>query len=229
MARTGRIIGRLLQIIGLLTLIGLAAGAAALYYAGQWLQESDAPARADAIVCLAGDEQRLLYAADLFHQGYAPRILASRTRPFHEAPAIIALRAKLGYPVFPDSESRTRAFLAALDVPDQAVEFYGHGVVSTVEEAEALRDHLDGKQDGKQLTLLVVTSPYHAYRAGLVFREVLPGCTILALKNPHERFVERWWTDQQSAMQVVLETAKLIHYRLGGVFRSSDPAPAGQP
>jgi hypothetical protein len=40
--------------------------------------------------------------------------------------------------------------------------------------------------------------------------------------TPYEDFVEKWWTDQTSAVNVVLETAKLIHYHLGGAFRSTD-------
>lgn len=215
--RTGRLFGRFLQLVGLLTILGLPAGSAALYFAGQWLQRTDQPAKADAVVCLSGDEQRLLYAAELFHQGYAPRILTSRPAPAAEDERMEQVRQRIGFPAFENHEAYVRAFLEDLDVPAEAVEFYGQGVVSTLEEAEALRAYLGGKP----AVLLVVTSPYHAFRAGMVFRDVLPECTILALKNPHEHFVERWWTDQQSAVQVVLETAKLAHYFLGGGFRST--------
>ncbi len=217
-----KFVGRALQVVGLLTLLGLIASAAALYFAGQWLQESDQPAPGDAIVCLSGDAQRLLYAADLFHQGYAPRILVSRVRPVPRDPRMKEAEQRLGYPQFADQETYVRAFLSARDVPGQAVEFYGRDVVSTLEEAEALRTYLDGRA----ATLLVVTSPYHAFRAGMIFRDTLPGCTVLALGNPNEHFTARWWTDQHSAIQVVLETAKLAHYLLGGAFRSTDQAPA---
>jgi hypothetical protein len=40
--------------------------------------------------------------------------------------------------------------------------------------------------------------------------------------NRHENMAEPWWTQQSSALQVVLEVSKIFYYNLGGMFLSGD-------
>lgn len=43
----------------------------------QWLSVSEPPVKADAIVCLGGRYERLVWTADLFNRGFAPRVIVS--------------------------------------------------------------------------------------------------------------------------------------------------------
>ncbi|MGE4551668.1 MAG: YdcF family protein [Desulfovibrionaceae bacterium] len=219
-----RVFGRLLQLLGALVLFGGLAAAAGLYFAGQWLQRADVPARSDAIVVLAGDRLRLVTAARLWQDGWAPVILVSLGQDRPPSPLDDIYR-RMGYPVFADRQAFDLALLAAAGAPPGVVRFFGGNQVSTVEEAEALRDAPAAR--GLR-SLLVVTSPYHIARARLTLRDILPGDTVLRMTPAQgDRFRTRWWADQYSAQMVVLEVAKLVHYELGGAYRSTDAAPAG--
>lgn len=61
--------------------------AGAIGIGGYWiLAEKDTPKPADAIVILAGELTRSFYAADLYIQGYAPKILFYKFgKSFHSA------------------------------------------------------------------------------------------------------------------------------------------------
>jgi uncharacterized SAM-binding protein YcdF (DUF218 family) len=209
----------LLQATGAATLLGALAFCVLMFFAGQWLQVDDGPAKADYILPLAGDGNRIIHAAGLYHQGWAPKVLASLAHvypPTH----MDALQKRMGYPQYGSQREWYDAIFAALGVPPEAIEFFGNGHISTVEEAEALRKHLDAAP----VRLLLVTSPYHARRAKTIFEDVYPEADIRMIVSPDESFRERWWTDQHSAQMVVLETAKTLHYLLGGAYRSTDPA-----
>ncbi|MGE4293121.1 MAG: YdcF family protein [Desulfovibrio sp.] len=215
-----RTLALLFQAVGAATLLGALAFGVLMAFAGQWLQVDDGPARSDYILPLAGDGNRVVHAAALYHQGWAPKILVSLA--YEDPPTPLdELKARMGYPRFASCREWDEAAYAVLDVPQATLEFFGNGHISTVEEAEALRAHLQAAP----VRLLLVTSPYHARRAKTIFEHVYPEATIRMVIAPGERFRERWWADQQSAQMVVLETAKTIHYLLGGVYRSTDPTP----
>lgn len=207
----------LLQAVGALALTGLLAACLLLFFAGQWLQINDAPAKADYILPLAGDGNRNIYAAELFEQGWAPRILVSRA---HEYPPtrMDRLKLRMGYPEFPDQRAWYEAMYGALGVNLDVLEYFGNGHLSTVEEAEALRSHLKGAP----VRLLLVTSAYHARRAKTIFQDVYPEAEIRMVITPYAPFEEQWWADQYSAQMVVLEAAKTLHYLLGGAYRSGN-------
>ncbi|MEX0753409.1 MAG: YdcF family protein [Xanthobacteraceae bacterium] len=210
-----------LQIIGLLTVLALAGGVAAFLFLAPWLQYQDRPERADYIVPLAGDIHRLIKAVELYKEGFAPKILLSndRIRPPTRARE---LAAAVGYPVPDAREFRQRA-LAYYGVPPEATDSFGEGHISTVEEAEALKRHLAGRAG----TVILVTSPYQARRAKLIFEHVMPQVRWLIVWPPEGALPERWWTDQDAALSTVWEAAKLLHYWAGGVFRAN-PEEASQ-
>ena len=63
-------------LLAFLALLALGAGACTgvSLLLAPWLSEGDEPVRSNAIVVLGGDPSRALEAAELYHQGYAPRI-----------------------------------------------------------------------------------------------------------------------------------------------------------
>lgn len=209
-----RIVAYVLQAIGLLSLLVLLLGGTALYFAGRWLVLDEPPAKADFIVLLAGDLSRPLYGADLYRQGHATRIAVSHPAP---QPQTENLR-KLGIHL-PRQDEQFREVLRRKGVPANAVSVFGDGNLSTVQEAETLREFLGGRS----ARLLIVTSPYHTRRVKIVFTRLLPQADIRVLASPYEEFPQLWWTDQNAAVHVILETAKLLYYYLGGAFRALPP------
>ena len=207
-----------LQAVGVLALLALLVGGTLVLTAGYWLRMDDQPQKAEAIVILAGDIRRAIHAADLYHQGLAPVIFVSR--PKHEPPQALV---DLGFE-FPLQEDQMLRVLAAKGVPLEAVRLYGHGVLSTVEEAEALQRELAQGYP----RLLIVTSSYHCRRAKMVLSGILRGHELVMTPTPYERFDRKWWDDQRSSGAVVSEVAKFVFYFLGTPFRAdaSRPAPA---
>jgi len=190
------------------------AGAGVVVLAGAlaipgWLTRSDAPEAAIAIVVLGGDPTRGLEAAELYRAGYAKRV-------FITAP----IRArweqrldKLG--IFsPRQEDLTRAVLTAGGVPDSAIELLGGGLISTAGEAGRIGLKLGGAPG----TVLVVTSPFHVARSRLIVGAELPRERVRVIGSRFEPFPERWWSDQEAARDVVLETVKIAFFVAGGRF-----------
>lgn len=204
----------LLQCVGALSLLGLLVGAGLVLTAGYWLRMDDAPKKADAIVVLAGDIRRAIFAADLYHQGLAPVIYVSR--PHEEPPQCLV---DLGFD-FARQEDQMLRVLAAKGVPLQAVRLYGHEVQSTMEEGESLSRELGPKPR----TLLVVTSPFHCRRAKLILSGILRQHELVMPLTPYERFDKIWWNHQLSSVAVVTEVAKFAFYFLGTPFRANLPA-----
>jgi uncharacterized SAM-binding protein YcdF (DUF218 family) len=71
--------------------------------------------------------------------------------------------------------------------------------------------------------ILIVTSRYHARRARLIFRRLLPGADIRVV-GPQDRDYRHWWRDRELADQGVLEVAKLVYFLVGGRFLSTPAA-----
>jgi len=205
-----RFLALFLQAVGALTLLGLALGTALVLTAGWWLRMDDAPRKADAIVILAGEVRRAVYAADLYKQGLAPVIYLGR--PVHEPPQALC---DLGFDC-PRQEDQMLRVLAAKGVPLEAVRVYGLDLMSTVEEAEALQRELGPEPK----TLLIVTSPYHCRRARLILSGILRGRELIMTPTPYERFDTLWWRHQGSSGAVVSEVAKIVFHFLGTPFRS---------
>lgn len=195
-----------------LTILAVCVVAAVLaavgaYHVAAWLSESDPPQRADAIVVLGDDVTRVLQGAELYRAGYAPRVLLSVPA---RSPRALTLEHE-GLPVLWFEEAG-RTLLLRHDVPDTAIGTFGQRLRSTVDEARALRALFP---DGTP-TLLIVSSPYHVHRARAIFRDALPHARILVVASRYEPYPDRWWTNRDVAVQVVLECAKLTYFTLGG-------------
>jgi len=213
------LIGSLLKIIGLITILCIVIGGAGLFLAGYWLQAGDEIApfeTADAIVVLGGSYFRPLYAADLYNQGVAPLIYVSRPIKRKDRKLLKSVDVNL-----PPQVEIFRRLLVKRGVPEPAIRFFGESVISTAQEAEALKDLLGNKSK----KLVLVTSPYHVRRAKLVFEDSLPKCIILSTGTPYQYFPKEWWRTRESALKVVNETVKTLFYLVGGRFTSNDISP----
>ena len=197
-----------LFLLGLL-LAGAIAGAAGLYFMSDWLSAADQPRKADAIVVLGGGFERPFQAADLYRQGYAPRIYVSAPAREHQ----YRILDEAGIP-YPREEDVVREVLLKKGVPAGAIALLGKDLISTAGEAQAARALF--AQRG--VRLLVVTSPYHLRRARMIFTDALPAADIRMIATSYELFPQAWWKDQSAARNVLLELAKIVYYELGGRF-----------
>ncbi len=194
-----------LAIVGLVAAIGIAAATWAASIAGI-LNSPDQPRNADAIVVLGADPSRVLEAADLYKAGFAPRILLSD--PIREKRFERLEQEGVAIPWF---EIVGRDLLRRHGVPDEAIATFGHRLKSTAEEARALAElHPQLK------SILLVSSPYHVYRARLIFRETLRNREVLGIGSKYEEFPTAWWKENETARNALVESVKLIFYWVGG-------------
>ena len=184
--------------------LSVCAAAAFVAFVPGWLAAGEVPEKADAIVVLTGAPER---------------VLLSRAAPDRHTP----LLARFGLQAMPEEEAGLR-ILTMSGVPARQIEILGAGSKSTLEEMESLRAHVHGPA-----RLLVVTSPLHVRRAGMIARSVLHGSGLetIFVATPCERIPARWWTDQEAAPDVllevtgvVLEVTKIAFYLFGGAYRA---------
>ncbi|GAB7022513.1 YdcF family protein [Salidesulfovibrio brasiliensis] len=202
--------------LGFLTFVVILVGTVGFFAMGHWLQLDEKPQQADYVLPLAGDYLRLMRGVELMQEGYAPTLLLSKAKPQPKT-RFDLLRDELGWRLISDIALQL-LIVRHMGLDLSRVEEFGDGHISTVEEAEALKRHLNGKP----ARLLVVTSPTHARRAKIILEDILPNCEIIMTATPEDRFPAQWWKDQSAAQNIVMESAKLIHYWLGGAFRSTD-------
>jgi uncharacterized SAM-binding protein YcdF (DUF218 family) len=196
-----------LLFFGLLILCAIAA--AALYSAARWLHHADAPQKADAIVVLAGDYSRPFEGARLYREGYAPKVYLSEA--VREPSVLLLDREGI---IYARNDDLIRQIALQKGVPPDAAIWLARDMTSTASEAEATRALV--KNGAKKL--LIVTSPYHTRRTGIIFRHALPDADIRIIASRYEEFPEDWWHSQRAAINVLLEIAKLGYYWVGGRF-----------
>lgn len=184
---------------------------ALIVFAPALLLSGDEPKKSDAIIVLAGEPLRALYAADLYNKGFSPKVYISLPAREHTMLVLDSIGI-----VLPRQEEIYRQVLLKKGVPDKDIYFFGNSSISTADEADALGLVFNGGT----CKLLIVTSSFHARRAKMIFQDVLKRCDIGVVGTPYEPFPRRWWTDQNSARNVLLEIFKIIFYKIGGRFSS---------
>lgn len=167
-------------------------------------------AHADAIVVLSGGadyQERTRYAARLFAEGRAPKIILTNDNgqgswSFTEErnPFNIELEA----------EELRRA-----GVPPENIKMLWQSISSTYDEAVLLRD--EAARQGLK-SLLIVTSPYHSRRALWTARQVFHETNIeVGLDAPptgqQSPAPLNWWWYWQGWRSVAGEYPKLVYYR----------------
>lgn len=129
---------------------------------------SDSPVKSDIIFLLGGDYMlRAPYAAQLYREGYAPKILIAR-EPIRRGTTVV------------DFSGDTIRALENAGVPKGSIVNFSpsRGVTSTADEARALRIYVDVYPVH---SVLVVTSMMHGRRARLAIQRALRGKGIRVL------------------------------------------------
>ena len=172
-----------------------------------WLDFSEEPGTADAIVVLAGGYARPFAAAELYKRGVGPELWLCRPKPEPIDDRVRSIGVHL-----PREEDTNRELLLKAGVPADKIHFYGREVMSTADEARSFAREFPTA--GKRI--LVVTSRFHARRSRLVFRRTLKDADVRVTAS--EELPARWWKDKFLAQSVVMEVVKTVYYLLGGRF-----------
>ncbi len=168
---------------------------------GRGLVRQDELSQSDAIVVLGGDGRtRAPHAADLWRQGFAPRVLAvgGMESRGHHAEAV-----------------RTARILRLHGVPEEALVVLGKDEPHTAGEARATARLAEEHSWSR---VILVTSPYHCWRAGLIFEQALePLPTELRVSpSPYDRWqADQWWQDARHRRQARNELFGWLWWRLG--------------
>ncbi len=161
---------------------------------GAWLVHTDQPFHADVIVCLAGDPygHRILKAAELVKNGFAPKVLVSGPPGFydlHECDLAIPFAVRRGYPA--------GWFIAA-----------PHNAHSTEEEVRALWPELIKLHTHR---VIAVTSDYHTARARRLLTANWPGIEVRMVAAPDDFFsADGWWHNREGRKIFLLEWTKTL-------------------
>lgn len=164
---------------------------------------------ADAIVILMGSTpERELEAADLYHQGYAPKIMiVDFSTRSHRLLDSLKLRV-------PRSTDNAISVLGQLDVPAECIHIIPGLVISTRGEAVAVRNYLQTRSDID--AIILVSSPYHMRRATMLFRRELNKLDheveVIPRPSSYDDFNTSvsWFRDRKTVKMVMLEYLKII-------------------
>jgi uncharacterized SAM-binding protein YcdF (DUF218 family) len=161
---------------------------------GGYLVKAGPPQKADIIVVLAGDGfgHRILTAAELAREGYAPKVLVSGpdgSYGEHECDLAIPFAVKAGY-------------------PESMFVHFEHRARSTTEEIQLMVPKL--RAMGVKRVLLV-TSDYHTRRSGKIFHRIAPDIEVFVVAAPDEYFkADRWWKDREGRKSFLYEWMKTV-------------------
>ncbi len=165
-----------------------------LWSLGAMLTSSEPPRKADMIVTIGGDfdGNRILTAAELVRQGYAPKVLVSGSGTIyghHESELAIDLAVARGYP---------RDVFIAFPYP----------ALSTTDEARADIEEL--RKLGAH-SYLLVTSVYHTARAGRIFRREGAGLEEHTVAAPARYWQNgQWWKNREGRKLWFFEAVKTV-------------------
>jgi uncharacterized SAM-binding protein YcdF (DUF218 family) len=160
---------------------------------GRYLVDMQQPERADMVVVIGGDwyGNRILKAAQLVKEGYAPTVLVSgggNMYGLHESDYAIPFAVRHGYD--------EKTFLK-LDYP----------AASTRDEARVVVEELRRRGVKKYL---LVTSEFHTRRAGKLFRSAGPDLDVRVVACPDTLHWNNWWLDREGQKAFFFEWVKTV-------------------
>lgn len=165
---------------------------------------------AERVLPLAGDLERVFYAAALYQDGQAKSVLLTNL------------------PLTPQTArdhhlQQVRAILAGAGVPGSSISTVPEASKTTFEELERVREYLEATET---TSLLVVTSPWHTRRARLNLRAAFSGSRVRVSIRPLPQVAapsglrssynpQEWWRDAATFKMVTSEYLKLAAYTIG--------------
>ena len=170
--------------------------------AGVLLKVNDPLEAADAVVALAGDQDRIPHAIRIFAEGYAEW--------FGITGLPLARESFRQYHL-----DRMREMAVVGGVPDAAIVIVPGVARTTFEEVENL---LASARAEDWERLILVTSPWHTLRARLVARSIFAGSGVrvaVQASQEHDFDLQRWWSNPTGRQIVISEYLKLGAFFVG--------------
>lgn len=201
---------------------------------GRPLFRSDALEKADLIFVLAGHRNRKLHAAELFRDGWAPRVLMSTGNPAYIA-QVLDQRLPNSVPPNPQVRSQLRETIGAGDPPSRQYFSYldnsewstqpiPAGLFGTLSEIRALAHWLEQRPSIR--LILIVSAGMHLKRVEFCCQRLLPeGCRLRFIAVPAAGPDPRATPSEEAPRRILLEWLKVIGYQVLLGFSKRPPGP----
>ena len=203
--------GTLRRVVLALSLLAVGCGVYGFLHLGSFLAKEDPLRPADAIFVLSGTSMsRPLEGADLYQEGYAPRIVLSSDQPPIGMPAL----AERGI-LFVTGAARAHGVFLQLGIPNEAIIIPERIHANTAAEAVTLKEMAEHERWNR---VIIVSSRYHLRRAAFAFRRELreTDVQVLMRRTRYENFdPDEWWRRRRDIRAVVEELPRLLAYVIG--------------
>ncbi len=165
---------------------------------GRFLVNTEPPEHADMIVVLGGDwnGNRILKAAELARQGFAPKVMISGGGYLYgnyEGDLAVPFAVRHGYD--------EKLFIKLL-----------YPATSTRDEAEAVVREMRRLGVKKYI---IVTTEFHTRRATNIFRKLAPDLEVRTVAPPDTLHWNNWWTEREGRKTFLLEWTKTVTSMVG--------------
>jgi uncharacterized SAM-binding protein YcdF (DUF218 family) len=190
-------------------LLAWAVHAPVLRWLASTLSIEDALAESDAIVVVAGGTPfRERGAADLYRQGWAPRVLISRPTNPASVETLVALEVRRL-----DLQAESRAALVRFGVPAGAIVALTEPVRITEDELALVKREARAR-DWRRVIL--VSTPEHTRRVKTIwYRGGNGDVEVIVRGSPYGRSEGAWWRDRRQAETILHEYLGLAAIYLG--------------
>ena len=181
-----------------------------LYNAGTFLVRRDKLVKGDAMLILMGSiSDRVLEAADLYQAGMAPKLLI-----VEENMGPIKLLQERGATLISNTGQCGR-IATELGIPANNISIIPGGANSTKMEARLVCEYI--RQFGGIDTLLIVTSPAHTRRAGMIFSNAFKrhglSVTVITCPSKYSSYDGKsWYMKREEVQDVIFEYIKLFTF-----------------
>jgi uncharacterized SAM-binding protein YcdF (DUF218 family) len=183
---------------------------------GNFLVAEDEPQQSDIIVLLMGSgPDRMLGAVDLYHDGYADKIVMVRNM-VRGYDLVVGQGVKI-----PHDTDIAREVAVQLGVPAEKITVLPGDALSTQDEAIAVREYLKSEPDLD--SIIIVTSKFHSGRAKKIFVKTMSSIDreikVLSCPTEYDDFnAEKWWQNREDLKRGALEYLKLFHFYIKEQF-----------
>jgi len=178
-----------------------------LPYAGNFLVVEDNLEKADAIFVFGGSiPNRIIEAADIYNQGFAPLIIISK----YPKPEGYKYLEEKGI-TYPEGHDINKSIALSLGIPENSIMITNYRTASTFEELILLKNFCLEKNYKK---IILVSTKSHTKRISKIFLDIagdkIKG--IVRYTGYDSYNPDKWWNDRHSLRQTMFEYQKLLHH-----------------